>query len=100
MKVSRKQFFHVLSQNETELLLQKAEHLGFPGMLGFTNSYKSSKRNCPTGRRRQYDGKEGVATISLEVIFDNGLYFWNVFFRQQNAITILQSSMHSPSQRR
>lgn len=82
-------------EEETNILLQRAESLGFPRMLGSIDCCKWKWKNCPTAYYGQYKGKEKVPTVTMEAICDDHLYFWHAFFGVagcNNDITVLDAS--------
>lgn len=83
------------NQPETEILLQRAEVLGFPGMLGSIDCCKWQWKNCPTAYHGQMKGKEKVPTLTMEAITDDRLYIWHSFFGIagcNNDITVFEAS--------
>lgn len=83
------------NQRQTEILLQRGENLGFPGMLGSIDCSKWKWKNCPTAHHGQMKGKEKVPTITMEAIADDRLYIWHAFFGVagcNNDITVFEAS--------
>lgn len=74
------QFLCAPKNVETKLLLDRAERLGFPDMLGFINCYKWKWKHCPTAYHGQYKGKKGIPTVTRNAIAEDGLYFWHILF--------------------
>lgn len=94
------EFLRPPNKKETEILLQRAECLGFPGMLGSIDCCKWVWKNCPTAHHGQHKGKEKVPTITMECIGDDRLYIWHAFFGIpgcNNDITVLEASPISAS---
>lgn len=80
---------------EVVLLLRRGAYLGFPGMLGSIDCCKWRWKNCPTALHGQYQGKEGVPTVTLEAIADDRLYIWHMFFGMSgcnNDINVVEAS--------
>eukprot|EP00804_Cyclotella_cryptica_P025463 CCRYP_017203-RA/>CCRYP_017203-RA protein AED:0.21 eAED:0.25 QI:0/0/0/1/0/0/2/0/134 len=48
-----------------------------PGMLGSLDVTKVHWKNCPTALKGQFQGQEKCATISLEAVSDQNLWFWH-----------------------
>lgn len=81
--------------NESKILLQRANALNFPGMLGSIDCCKWVWKNCPTAHHGQYRGKEKVPTITMEAIADDRLYIWHAFFGVagcNNDLKVLEAS--------
>ena len=76
-------------------ILALSEKRGFPGMLGSIDCCKWVWKNCPTAWHGQYQGKEGVASVTLEAIADQSLWIWHAFFGMpgcNNDINVLEAS--------
>ena len=64
-------------------------------MLGSIDCCKWTWKNCPTAHHGQYQGKEGVAAMTLEAIADDRLWIWHMFFGMPgcaNDINVLDAS--------
>ena len=48
-------------------------------MMGSINCAKWYWKNCPTAYHGQYQGKEGEAVLTVEVIADDQLLIWHYF---------------------
>lgn len=55
-------------------LINRAQTVGFPGKLRSIDCYEWGCKNCPAAYQGQYQGKEGVSTITLQSISDDRLY--------------------------
>ncbi|CDF35965.1 unnamed protein product [Chondrus crispus] len=76
-------------------ILAHSERRGFPGMLGSIDCCKWTWKSCPTAWHGQYQRKEGVAAVTLEVIADHSLWIWHAFFGMpgcNNDINVLDAS--------
>eukprot|EP00804_Cyclotella_cryptica_P018889 CCRYP_006428-RA/>CCRYP_006428-RA protein AED:0.19 eAED:0.73 QI:0/0/0/1/1/1/2/0/365 len=51
-----------------------------PGMMGSLDITKVHWKNCPTAWKGQFQGREKVASIGLEAMVDNNLWFWHAAF--------------------
>eukprot|EP00171_Calliarthron_tuberculosum_P007479 IDg7479t1 len=83
------------TKDEVIVLLRRGAYLGFPGMLGSIDCCKWRWKNCPTALHGQYQGKEGVPTVTLEAIADDRLYIWHMFFGMSgcnNDINVVEAS--------
>lgn len=59
--------------------LHKRLH-GVPGMMGSLDVTKVIWTSCPTAWRGQFEGKEGIPTISLEAVASADLWIWHSAF--------------------
>lgn len=95
VKEYRDEYLRPPTPNETAILLQRGEVLGFPGMIGSIDCCKWLWKNCPTAYHGQYQGKEKVPAVTMEAIADDRLYFWHAFFGvpgSNNDINALEAS--------
>lgn len=95
VELYKDKFMRPTNQHKTRILLQTADALGFPGMLGSIDCCKWVWKNCPTSYHGQYKGKEKIPTITIEAICDDRLYFWHKFFGIagcNNDLTVLDAS--------
>lgn len=77
------------------MLLPRAEHLGFPGMLGSIDCCKLRRKNFSTSHHGQYKGNEGLSSITMEANSDDRFYFWHILFGMagcNNDVTVFNSS--------
>jgi hypothetical protein len=51
-----------------------------PGMMGSLDVTKVHWKRCPTAWKGQFQGREKVASIGLEAVVDNNLWFWHAAF--------------------
>ncbi|KAI7942660.1 hypothetical protein MJO28_012687 [Puccinia striiformis f. sp. tritici] len=68
---------------------------GFPGMLGSLDCMHWGWKNCPAAWKGQFQGKEKEATIILEAVVSQDLWFWHSFFglpECHNDINVLDMS--------
>lgn len=83
------------TEEDLKRILRRSEKRGFPGMLGSLDCCKWVWKNCPTAWHGQFEGKEGVPTITLEAIADDSLWIWHAFFGMPgscNDINVLDCS--------
>lgn len=83
------------TQDDLKRILARSEARGFPGCIGSIDCCKWEWKNCPTALHGQYEGKEGVPTITLEAIADETLWIWHAFFGMPgclNDINVLDAS--------
>lgn len=60
-----------------------------PWMLGSLDVTKVYWKNCPTALKRQFQGQEKYATISLEARVDTNLWFWHSAFGFPRTVNVL-----------
>ncbi len=51
-----------------------------PGMMGSLDVTKVHWKKCPTAWKGQFQGREKIASIGLEAVVDNNLWFWHAAF--------------------
>ena len=61
------------TDNDQKKILTRSAVHGCPGMLGSIDCCKWTWKNCPTAYHGQYQVKEGVPPVTLEVIADDRL---------------------------
>lgn len=71
------QLFSAINKEETALLLQRAEKLGLPVVLGSIDCCKCRWTNSPTAHHGQYRGKVRNPTITMKALSGNRLFFWH-----------------------
>ncbi|KAH9457201.1 hypothetical protein Pst134EA_033057 [Puccinia striiformis f. sp. tritici] len=80
---------------DVKRILSINEKRGFPGMLGSLDCMHWGWKNCPAAWKGQYQGKEKKATIILEAVVSQDLWFWHSFFGipgSHNDINVLDMS--------
>ena len=83
------------TEEDMKQVLSRAERLGFPGMMSSIDCCKWEWKICPVALQGQFQGKEGVPTITLEAIADVRLWIWHAFFGIPGClkdINVLESS--------
>jgi hypothetical protein len=53
---------------------------GVRGMYGSLDCMHTTWKNCPKAWQGSFVGKEKRATVVLEALCDNNLWFWNIFY--------------------
>ena len=51
-----------------------------PGMMGSLDATKVYWKRCPTAWEGRFQGREKYASIRLEAVIDNNLWFWHTAF--------------------
>ncbi|CAL8170129.1 unnamed protein product [Prunus armeniaca] len=65
---------------DLQRLLQKAEALGFLGLIGNINCMHWQWKNCPTTWQGDYENRNGQRSIILEVVASFDCWVWHAFF--------------------
>ncbi|KAH9456062.1 hypothetical protein Pst134EB_033427 [Puccinia striiformis f. sp. tritici] len=81
--------------DDVKRILSINEKRGFPGMLGSLDCMHWVWKNCPAAWKGQFQGKEKKATIILEAVVSQDLWFWHSFFGlpgSHNDINVLDVS--------
>ncbi|XP_062713728.1 uncharacterized protein LOC109428065 [Aedes albopictus] len=73
-------FLRPPNQEEVQTLMEENTQRGFPGMVASIDCMHWAWKNCPVALKGQYQGKEGKATIVLEVFASKTTYIWHSFF--------------------
>ncbi|KAI7935679.1 hypothetical protein MJO28_016550 [Puccinia striiformis f. sp. tritici] len=73
---------YLRSPNEVDMkhILTINEKRGFPGMLGSLDCMHWGWKNCPAAWKGQFQGKEKEATLILEAVVSQDLWFWHSIF--------------------
>ncbi|CAM8989485.1 unnamed protein product [Rhodiola kirilowii] len=88
---------YLRSPNPADLsrLLARAEHRGFPGMIGSINCMHWEWKNCPTAWQGSYSGQKGRPAIILEAVALYNTWIWHSFIGvpgAQNDLNVLYQS--------
>ncbi|KAI7951125.1 hypothetical protein MJO29_009799 [Puccinia striiformis f. sp. tritici] len=89
---------YLRSPNEEDMkrILTINEKRGFPGMLGSLDCMHWGWKNCPAAWKGQFQGKEKEATLILEAVVSQDLWFWHSFFGLAGAHNDLNVLAMSP----
>jgi hypothetical protein len=68
------------NQDDVDRLLARSKERMFPGMLGSIDCMHWEWKNCPVALQGQYAGRSGSATMVLEAVASEDLWFWHAFF--------------------
>ncbi|CAM8883842.1 unnamed protein product [Rhodiola kirilowii] len=88
---------YLRSPNPVDLsrLLVRAEHQGFPGMIGSIDCMHWEWKNCVTTWQESYSGRKGQPTIILEAVASYDTWIWHSFIGvsgAQNDLNVLYQS--------
>ena len=89
------EYLRAPSDVDLRRILARSEARGLPGMMGSIDCAKWYWKNCPTAYHGQYQGKEGEAALTVEVIADDQLWIWHYLFGMPdcaNDINVLEAS--------
>lgn len=95
LEIFGEEYLRSPTPDDLKRILARSEARGFPGCIGSIDCCKWEWKNCPTALHGQYEGKEGVPTITLEAIADETLWIWHAFFGMPgclNDINVLDAS--------
>ncbi|KAI7950916.1 hypothetical protein MJO29_009590 [Puccinia striiformis f. sp. tritici] len=95
IEIHGEEYLQSPTTEDVKRILSINEKRGFPGMLGSLDCMHWGWKNCPAARKGQYQGKEKKATIILEAVVSQDLWFWHFFFGipgSHNDINVLDMS--------
>ncbi|KAH9457004.1 hypothetical protein Pst134EA_033051 [Puccinia striiformis f. sp. tritici] len=84
------------NEEDMRRLLKINEKRGFPGMIGSLDCMHWGWKNCPAAWKGQFQGKEKEATLILEAVVSQDLWFWHSFFGLAGAHNDLNVLAMSP----
>ncbi|CAL8162102.1 unnamed protein product [Prunus armeniaca] len=85
-------YLHRPTPRDPQLLLQKAESHGFPGMIGSIDCMHWQWKNCLAAWQGDYGNRKGQKSIILEAVAGFDTWVWHAFFRvagSQNDLNVL-----------
>lgn len=83
------------TEDDIRNLLRENARRGFPGMVGSIDCMKWEWKNCPSGWRGAFQGKDGKATVVMEAIASYDLHIWHAFIGMpgaSNDLNVLDAS--------
>jgi hypothetical protein len=77
-------------------ILDESLAAGWPGCLGSIDCMHWAWKNCPSGWKGMFKGKESGATVVLEAIADHSCRFWHFFFGMPGSLNDINVLDRSP----
>ena len=78
---SANQYLRRPSKSDARNIISMHERVHkIPGMMGSLDVTKVHWKKCPTAWKGQFQGREKIASIGLEAVIDNNLWFWHAAF--------------------
>ncbi|XP_024200177.1 uncharacterized protein LOC112203442 [Rosa chinensis] len=93
--IYQERYLRAPTTEDLDMLLQRAERRGFPGMIGSLDCMHWQWKNCPVGWQGSFRGKSKKPTIVLEAVAGPDTWIWHAFFGipgAQNDLTVLGRS--------
>ncbi|KAI7938062.1 hypothetical protein MJO28_014989 [Puccinia striiformis f. sp. tritici] len=96
LAIYSEEYLRAPNEEDMKRILAINEKRGFPGMIGSLDCMHWGWKNCPAAWKGQFQGKEKEATIILEAVVSQDLWFWHSFFGLPGANNDLNVLAMSP----